>query len=96
MAIQYIKRGKSIDEKASADAKVQEIVRGILTDIREQGDAAVRTLSQKFDNWSPDHFKLSAEQIQALMDSLPQQVIDDIKFAQTQVRNFAQAHAFDA
>ena len=91
MAIQYLKRGKSIDEKASADAKVQEIVRGILTDIREQGDAAVRELSQKFDNWSPDDFKLSAEQIQALMDSLPQQVIDDIKFAQTQVRNFAQA-----
>ena len=91
MAINYIKKGKSVDEKAQADAKVQETVKTILADIAQRKDEAVRELSDKFDNWTPDDFKLSAEQIQEIVDSLPQQAIDDIKFAQEQVRNFAKA-----
>lgn len=90
MAIRYIKRGKSVDEKAAAADRVQETVRGILADIRQRKDAAVRELSQKFDGWNPDDFKLSVAQIESIVASLPQQVIDDIKFAQQQVRNFAQ------
>ena len=91
MAIQYIKRGKTIEQKAEADTAVQEVVRGILADISARKDTAVRELSQKFDNWSPEEFKLSDEQIQQIISTLPTQAIDDIKFAQAQVRNFAEA-----
>ncbi len=91
MAITYIKKGKSVDELAAAEAKVQDTVKGILADIRARKDEAVREISQKFDNWNPDDFRLSAAQIQQIIGTLPQQTIDDIKFAQTQVRNFAKA-----
>ena len=91
MAIRYIKRGQTVEQKADADAKTQEIVRGILADINARKDAAVRELSQKFDSWNPDDFRLSAAQIQQVVGSLPEQAISDIKFAQAQVRNFAQA-----
>ena len=91
MTIQYVKRGKTIEQKADADAKVQETVRGILSDIRERKDEAVRELSQTFDSWNPPDFRLSDAQIQQIIDSLPEQAIADIKFAQEQVRNFALA-----
>lgn len=87
---EMIKNGKSVDFIFEADRKVQEVVRGILDDIRTRGDEAVRELSVKFDNWNPDGFKLSEEAIAEIIDSLPQQTIDDLKFAQAQVRNFAQ------
>ncbi len=91
MTIRYIKRGKTLQQKADADAKVQDVVRGLLADISKRKDAAVRELSQKFDNWNPDDFKLSPARIQRVVDSLPAQAVSDIKFAQAQVRNFAQA-----
>ncbi len=91
MTIRYIKRGKTVEQKAEADANVQAVVRGILADISARKDAAVRELSRKFDNWNPDDFKLSSAQIQQVISSLPAQAISDIKFAQAQVRNFAQA-----
>jgi sulfopropanediol 3-dehydrogenase len=91
MAVTYLKRGKTVDEKAQADAKVQQTVAGILADIAARKDAAVRELSAKFDGWSPEDFRLSNEQIETILDTLPAQVIEDIKFAQTQVRNFAKA-----
>ena len=91
MAIEYIKKGKTVEQKAEADAIVQEVVRGILADIRERKGEAVRELSQKFDAWNPDDFKLSAEQIREIVESLPEQAIADIQFAQEQVRNFAEA-----
>ena len=91
MAIRYIKRGKTVEQKADADAKVQEVVRGILADINQRKDIAVRELSQKFDNWSPADFKLSDHEIQQIIGTLPAQAVSDIKFAQAQVRNFAEA-----
>lgn len=91
MSITYLKRGKSIGERAQADAKVQETVKNLLADIAARKDVAVRELSAKFDHWSPEAFKLSAAQIQEIIGTLPSQVIDDIHFAQTQVRQFAQA-----
>ena len=86
----YIKTGISEDASFAADQKVRKIVEDILTDIRSRGDEAVRELSVRFDNWSPDSFRLSETQIQEIIASLPQQVIDDIKFAQEQVRGFAE------
>ncbi len=91
MAIRYIKKGKSVEQKAEADAKVQEVVRGILADIRERREDAVRELSQQFDNWNPADFKLTDAQVERIVTSLPAQAVADIKFAQEQVRNFAKA-----
>jgi sulfopropanediol 3-dehydrogenase len=85
-----IKRGITYAESKDADAKVRAIVEGMLNDISEKGDAAVRELSARLDKWSPESFKLSDEQIKSIIMGLPKQVIDDIKFAQVQIRNFAQ------
>lgn len=89
MAI-WLKKGISAEDDAADIAKVRSAVEGILADIEKSGDKAVRALSKKFDKWDPKDFKLSKSQIEDCMKSLPKQVIDDIKFAQSQIRNFAQ------
>lgn len=80
---------KSFTDRAQSD--VADRVRGLIADIRTRGDEAVRQWSQEFDSWAPDTFRLDEAQIKALIDSLPQQVVDDIAFVQEQVRNFATA-----
>ncbi|RZV17850.1 histidinol dehydrogenase [Vibrio alginolyticus] len=85
-----LKNGITEEASASNDAKVRQIVESILTDIESKGDSAVRELSEKFDNWSPEQFRLSEEQIQACVDALDESTRHDIEFAQQQVRNFAQ------
>jgi sulfopropanediol 3-dehydrogenase len=70
---------------------VRETVTTIIKDIRERGDAAVREYSEKFDNWSPDSFRLSDDQVAEIVAAVPGQVIEDIRFVQEQVRTFAQA-----
>lgn len=89
--IRYLKKGATEAETAEADRKVRQTVEGILEDVSRRGDAAVRELSVKFDSWSPVSFRLSDNEIQALIRSLPEQTIEDIKFAQTQIRRFAEA-----
>ncbi len=91
MALTYLKKGKSVGEKAAADAQVEATVRRTLADIEARRDVAMRELSEKFDHWNPEDFRLSDAQIQAVVASLPQQVIDDLQFAQEQVRRFATA-----
>ncbi len=86
-----LKEGISAEASKSDEAKVKGIVEGILADIDNRGDAAVRELSEKFDKWSPESFRLSEGEIRACIESLPESTIEDIKFAQTQIRNFAQA-----
>ncbi|MFH4627247.1 histidinol dehydrogenase [Vibrio alginolyticus] len=85
-----LKNGITEEVSASNDAKVRQIVENILADIESKGDSAVRELSEKFDNWSPEQFRLSEEQIQACVDALDESTRHDIEFAQQQVRNFAQ------
>jgi sulfopropanediol 3-dehydrogenase len=70
---------------------VRESVTAIIADIRQRGDDAVREYSQKFDNWSPESFRLSAAEVDAIVSQVPAQVIDDIRFVQDQVRTFARA-----
>lgn len=89
--IRMLKQGATEAEKTEADRKVRLTVETILEDIAARGDAAVRELSAKFDKWEPPSFRLRPDEIQSLIDSLPVQVIEDIKFAQTQIRRFAQA-----
>ena len=88
--IKVIKKGIDAAAAADMDAKVKNIVEGILADIESRGDAAVRELSEKFDTWTPDQFRLTQEQIDAAITRLPEQTLDDIRFAQTQIRKFAE------
>jgi sulfopropanediol 3-dehydrogenase len=91
MAVQYLKTGKPETERAEDDAKTRASVESILADIEARGDAAVRELSEKFDKYSPPSFRLSQDEIDALIAQLSPQEMADIRFAQEQVRNFAQA-----
>ena len=89
--VQHLKKGVSQSEQNEADAKVKLVVENMLQEISANGDAAVRQYSERLDQWSPDSFKLTAQNIQEIIGSLPKQVTEDIQFAQTQIRNFAQA-----
>ncbi len=86
----WLKTGISAGEKADADAKVRGIVEGLLADIAARGDAAVREYSQKFDKWDRADYRLTDQEIQACLDQLTGQDLADIRFAQAQVRNFAE------
>ncbi|HVY18145.1 MAG TPA: histidinol dehydrogenase [Rhodopila sp.] len=86
-----LKHGATEAEKTEADRKVRQTVETILSDVGARGDVAVRELSAKFDKWEPPSFRLRPQEIQSLMATLPAQVIEDIKFAQTQIRRFAEA-----
>ncbi len=88
--ITYLKHGKSADEVAEAEAKVRQTVEDILTDIEKRGDDAVKQLAKKFDGHTRDDFRLNDAEIEAAMAEVSTDDIDDIKFAQAQVRNFAE------
>jgi sulfopropanediol 3-dehydrogenase len=86
----HLKTGR-MPEQASADAKrVRDIVTGIIEDIEARGDAALREISERFDKWNPTSFRLSPQEIEACLAQLSRRNLDDIEFAQAQVRNFAQ------
>src|ERR1700676_1198088 len=86
----HIQTGALVDTQDEADAKTRATVEAIITDVKARGDAAVRELSQRFDKWSPASFRLSDSEIRDLVARVPPQTIDDIKFAQAQIRNFAE------
>jgi sulfopropanediol 3-dehydrogenase len=88
--VKVIKKGITYAESGEADAKVRATVEGMLSDIRSGGDAAVRALSERLDKWAPESFRLSPAQIQAIVAGVEPSVLDDIRFAQAQVRNFAE------
>ena len=88
--IVYLKHGASQAEAAQEDLNVRATVEGILQSIERRGDVAVREYSEKFDRWSPSDFRLSRAQIDACYTRLTQRDLDDIAFAQEQVRRFAQ------
>ena len=91
MSIKYLKKGKTDVAKAIDDAEVSEIVKSTLKAIEARGDEAVREFSEKFDNYTPKSFKLSPAEIDSLVKKVSPQDLEDINFAQKQVRNFAQA-----
>ncbi len=91
MTIHYLKKGKTAEDKAIDDAQVSEVVKNTLKVIEEKGDAAVREFSEKFDNYSPKSYKLSSSEIDSLISDVSERDMQDIKFAQEQVRKFAQA-----
>lgn len=91
MTIKYLKKGKTDADKAIDDAQVGEVVKNTLKIIEQKGDKAVREFSEKFDNYSPKSYRLSPAEIDSLVKKVSPQDLEDIKFAQEQIRNFAQA-----
>lgn len=87
---QFLKQRISQELTDAIDLKVRQTVESILDDVKKRGDAAVRELSQTYDKWSPASFKLSQSERETIMSQVPRSTLDDIKFAQAQIRNFAQ------
>ena len=91
MSIRYLKTGKPQTERAEDDAKVRQIVETTLSDIEARGDEAVRELAEKFDNYSPASYRLTQDEIDALIAEVSPRDMEDLKFAHDQVKAFAQA-----
>ena len=91
MTIEYLKKGKNAADRAVDDAQVSKIVEDTLQAIAEKGDEALREFSIKFDNYNPTSFKLSSAEIENLIKQVSKRDLEDIKFAQSQIRKFAQA-----
>jgi len=88
--IRVLKQGISADAAEEIDTEVRTTVEEIIADIKARGDAAVRDHSERFDSYSPASFRLTDAEVEACVDRVPEQTLEDIKFAQAQVRNFAQ------
>ncbi|MFN7277695.1 MAG: histidinol dehydrogenase [Betaproteobacteria bacterium] len=86
----FRKTGISAADDAAEQSRVRATVEGIIADVERRGDAAVREYSEKFDQWSPADFRLSPADIAACVAAMPPRDVEDIRFAQTQIRNFAQ------
>src|SRR5918911_2574298 len=86
----HIKTAALKGQQEEADAKVRDAVEAIIADVQKRGDAAVRELSERFDKWSPASFRLNDDEIRTLVAKVSAQTIEDIKFAQQQIRNFAE------
>ncbi|MBY4893538.1 histidinol dehydrogenase [Rhodobacteraceae bacterium N5(2021)] len=91
MSVTYLKHGKPADERAEDDANTRAIVESALADIERHGDAAVREMSLKFDKYDRESYRLSDDEIAALIARVSDREMADIRFAQEQVRNFAKA-----
>ena len=85
----WLKEAISEEQRDKAQKQIRDTVEKLLDDVNSRGDAAVRELSVRFDNWSPGEFRLSEKEIKSCIDRLDTQTISDICFAQEQIRNFA-------
>jgi len=85
-----MKRAASAGQQEEADVKIRSTVESIIADVARRGDDAVRELSERFDKWSPPSFRLSREEVESLIAKVTPQTIEDIKFAQAQIRHFAE------
>ena len=86
----YLKRGMDAGAIEDADTKVRATVESILGEVKANGDQAIRDLSKRFDKWEPKDFRLTPAEIEAAIAQVSKRDLEDIKFAQAQVRNFAQ------
>ena len=91
MTIEYLKKGIDEKQRTENNEKVKKVVEETLHKIEIEGDKYIRDLSKKFDNYSPPNFKLSEDEIAQLMSEISDEDMEDIKFAQKQVRSFAEA-----
>jgi len=91
MSFKRIKVSKPELEKETDDAKVRMQVEAILKEVETNGDQAIRALSEKFDSYSPSQFKLTQSEIESAVQKVSARDMEDIKFAQAQIRKFAEA-----
>lgn len=91
MAIEFLKAGRSEEQRSEDDSRVRTVVENTLKDIEHRGDAAVRDLSRKFDSYDPAAFRLSSSDIEAAVQKVSARDMEDIRFAQAQIRRFAEA-----
>jgi histidinol dehydrogenase len=91
MAPKFLKSKEPVASTNTGSNAVPDIVNGVIGAIRSGGDAAVREYSEKFDKWSPRSFKLSQDDIDEIVATLPEQTVKDIKEVQHNVRRFAEA-----
>ena len=90
MPVKYLKRGISDIARNAEDQGVKAVVESALKEIETRGDSAIREYSERFDKYSPPSFKLSQSEIDSLISTVSDRDLNDIKFAQEQVRNFAE------
>ena len=86
-----LKTGEGAGAARAVEDRIRETVAGILGEIEARGDAAVRAYSEKFDGWTPPSFRLTGAEVDALVAAAPEDTVADIRFAQAQVRRFAEA-----
>ncbi|WP_339164547.1 histidinol dehydrogenase [Siminovitchia sp. FSL W7-1587] len=86
----FLKKGKVAEAIQQDDEKISQIVSSTIKRIEVEGDRAIRELSLKFDHWNPNSFRLSYDQINEIVSSIPQQTVKDIEFAQSNIRRFAE------
>lgn len=86
----FIKKGKGHLSNYNADEQIENTVKEIIKRVETHGETAVREYSNKFDNWDPESFRLTEKEIEEIIKKVPEKTLDDIKFAQEQIRNFAQ------
>lgn len=86
----YLKEGKIPEDIKKSDDEITRIVQSTIQDIEENGDEAIRQLSEKFDKWSPESFRLTQQQIEEICATIPEQTVEDIEFAQNNIRQFAE------
>jgi len=86
----YLKQGKPLDQRAEDDARIRQTVESLIESIEKNGDRAVRDLSEKFDQWSPESFFLTEQEIEQQISQVSKRDLEDIRFAQKQVREFAE------
>jgi sulfopropanediol 3-dehydrogenase len=89
--VEHLKVSTVAEHDDARQQAVRDTVAGIIADVRARGDVAVREYSEKFDNWSPERFRLSDEEIEKIVATVPEQAIADIRSVQDRVRRFAQA-----
>jgi len=89
--VRFIKQRKNQFQTQTVNENIRLAVSGMIADIAQRGDRAVREYSERFDRWSPETFRLSEGEIKSLIAEVPGQVLEDIRFAQAQVRRFAEA-----
>ena len=87
--MRYLKKPLNEKKMDLVDDEIKKTVENALNDISKRGDTAIKEMSIKFDNWVREDFRLTQSEIEQCLNKIDQKTIDDIKFAQEQVRNFA-------
>ncbi len=88
MAREYLKSASKTSTSDSTD--VRDTVQMILDEIETGGENVAKAYAEKFDRYA-GNLVLSADEIAAAAEQVPQRLKDDIRFAHDNVQRFAEA-----